>query len=151
MKALNNISELQVSYTPVKDWHKQPRIGSSKEAYSIVKKYFPAETIHLQESFVILYLNQENRIIAVYSISKGGITGTVADVRLILGTALKLVAVGLIIAHNHPSGNINPSNSDNELTQKIKEASKLMDIKLLDHFIITPIEGKYFSFADEGL
>jgi DNA repair protein RadC len=84
------------------------------------------------------------------SVSKGGISGTVTDVRVILQAAIKANASGIIACHNHPSGNIQPSESDSRLTQKIKEAGQVMDIQLLDHLIITT-EGKYYSFADNGL
>jgi DNA repair protein RadC len=82
--------------------------------------------------------------------STGGLTGTVADIRLILGIALKACACNIIISHNHPSGNLKPSMADKEITTRLKEAGKLMDISLLDHIIISPSEGQYFSFADEG-
>ena len=85
-----------------------------------------------------------------YKLSNGGITGTVADLRLILGTALKTAATGIIIGHNHPSGNLVPSQADIQLTKKILEASKVMDICLYDHLIIC-VDGKYLSLADEGL
>ena len=80
----------------------------------------------------------------------GGITGTVADIRLILAVALKSAATGIVLAHNHPSGNVKPSAADLELTKKIKDAAAVMDIRLLDHIIISPW-GEYFSFADEGM
>ena len=82
--------------------------------------------------------------------STGGITGTVVDIRLLLSVALKTAATGIILAHNHPSGNLKPSEADKELTSKIKKASEYMDIKLLDHLIIAP-EGKYLSFREDGL
>ena len=150
MKALTNVSEINVSYHPVKDWDKQPHIITSLDAYVILKDYFPTDTIHLQERFVVLYLNQNNRIIAAYRMSTGGIKGTVADIRLILGTALKLAATGIVIAHNHPSGSLTPSRHDIELTRKVYDSSKLMDIRLVDHLIITPLKREYYSFADEG-
>jgi len=110
---------------------------------------FPQDTICLQEQFIVLYLNRANKVIGSYQLSKGGITGTIADVRLILSVALKTLATGLILAHNHPSGNLTPSDSDINLTKKIKQSAKLMDIELLDHIIISN-EG-YFSFIDDGI
>lgn len=86
----------------------------------------------------------------VYEASKGGITGTVVDVRLILSVALKSAATGIILAHNHPSGNLQPSENDKSITRKIEQACSLLDIKLLDHLIICP-EKSFLSFADEGL
>ncbi len=88
-------------------------------------------------------------MIVSYQLSKGGITGTIADVRLILSVALKTLATGLILAHNHPSGNLKPSEADKKITNKIRQAAKLLDIELMDHIIISN-EG-YYSFMDEGV
>jgi DNA repair protein RadC len=97
----------------------------------------------------VLLLNRANRVTGVYEVSTGGITGTVADPRLILAAAIKSLSVSIILAHNHSSGNLKPSRADEELTAKIKEAGKYHDIKILDHIIISS-EG-YYSFSDEGL
>ena len=102
----------------------------------------------IKEECFALFLNRNNRIFGSYKISSGGITGTVVDIRLILSIALKSLSTGLILAHNHPSGNLKPSNADVDKTQRLKEAAKIMDIKLLDHLIITT-EG-FYSFADDG-
>jgi len=142
------LAEIEVSYRPKKVNH--PLIKSSADVYFHLLKSFPEETISLQESFVVLYTNRANRIIGVYELSKGGITGTVADPRLVLSVALKTAATGIILAHNHPSGNLQPSIQDKDITKKIQEACKLLDITLLDHLIVVP-EDAYFSFADEGL
>ena len=101
------------------------------------------------EVFAVVFLNQSNRIIHFEIVSSGGITGTVADPRLILKKALEEEAVSLILCHNHPSGSLKPSRADEELTIKIREAARFFDIKVLDHLIVST-EG-YFSFADEGL
>ncbi len=116
------------------------------------QSYFsPDESIALQERFVVMYLNRSNRVLGIYPISIGGITGTVADTRLILSVALKTAASSIMLAHNHPSGSLKPSATDIDLTKKVKEAAKLMDITVLDHIILSPLEGDYYSFADEGL
>jgi len=146
---LSNIAEISVSYYP--KLSENPLIIRSSEAYLIFMQFFPNETMHLQERFMVMYLNCANRVIGIYPISAGGITGTVADTRLILGVALKVAATSLMLAHNHPSGNLNPSQNDLALTSKIKEAGKYMDIRVIDHFILSSEEGKYLSFADEGL
>ena len=104
---------------------------------------------HRHEVFAVLFLNRANRVNHFQVISEGGITGTVADPRIILKKALEEDAVSLILCHNHPSGSLKPSRADEELTQKIKEAAKYFDIKVLDHLIVS--EDGYFSFADEGL
>jgi DNA repair protein RadC len=139
------LSEIQVGY--------KSGLGSSKiindsnAAFDILVTLFPQETICLQEQFVVLYLNRANRVIGSYQLSKGGITGTIADVRLILSVALKTLATGLILAHNHPSGNLKPSEADKQITSKIKQAAKLLDIELIDHIILS-ING-YYSFKDD--
>ena len=143
-----NVAEITVSYKPCKA-HK-PLIKSSDDAYFHLLKFFPEDTIALYETFVVGYLNRANRLIGIYELSKGGITGTVADPRLILSVALKCAATGIILAHNHPSGNLQASTADKEITQKIKNACEYLDIKLLDHLIIVP-EGKYLSFTEEGI
>ncbi|MGV6845620.1 MAG: RadC family protein [Lutibacter sp.] len=122
------------------------RITSSKNVFQIMKPIL-GELPH--EEFWILFLNNANNIIETYKQSQGGITGTVVDIRLIFKKAVQLHSVGLIICHNHPSGKLNPSIADKQLTEKINNAAKILDIKLLDHIIIT--ENDYFSFADEGL
>ena len=105
--------------------------------------------MNIKEEAVVLFLNRGNRVLGGYKVSSGGITGTVVDIRIILAIALKCLASGMILAHTHPSGELNPSRSDKELTLKLKEAAKLMDISLLDHLVIT--SDTYYSFADEGL
>lgn len=101
------------------------------------------------EEFWILYLNNSNKVIKSVQLSKGGITGTVVDVRLAFKEALQLGAVGIILVHNHPSGTLKPSQADIQLTKKLKTAGESLDIKVLDHLIIT--EKAYFSFADENM
>lgn len=101
------------------------------------------------EEFWILFLNRSNRVINRMKLSQGGISGTVTDVRMVMKRAVEYLASGIILCHNHPSGNLSPSESDSRITQKIKEAGNLLDIQLLDHLIIS--EKDYYSFADNGL
>jgi DNA repair protein RadC len=142
------LAEIELSYRPNKSHH--PVIKSSADVYFHLLKFFPEETISLQERFVAAYVNRSNRLIGVCTISTGGITGTVADPKLIIATALKAAATGIILCHNHPSGNLKPSVADIELTKKIQSACKLLDIQLLDHIIVVPQQA-YFSFVDEDL
>ena len=136
-----------MSYRPTKQ--AGPQITSSQVAYEYLRMLYDEETVALQEQFIILYLNRANSVIGAYHAFTGGITGTVADIRIIMGVALKSMACGIILSHNHPSRNLLPSNADREITNKIKEVCKLMDINLLDHIILSP-EGTFYSFADEG-
>ena len=145
---MNKISEIAVSYRP--SIGRKPIIVSAYDAYTELKSFYDDSTIGLKESFYVMYLNQSNRVLGVYPLSTGGVTGTIADPRLIFSVALKINAAGIILSHNHPSGNLSPSVADKELTNKIKEAGKLLDIKVFDHIIVSP-ENSFYSFADEGL
>ncbi|SFC55075.1 DNA repair protein RadC [Zunongwangia mangrovi] len=122
------------------------KITSSRSVFELMQPII-GELPH--EEFWIIYLNNSNKVIDKLQLSKGGITGTLVDVRLTLKKALELEAVSLILAHNHPSGTLKPSMADKNLTQKLKTASESLDIKVLDHIIVT--EMSYFSFADEAI
>lgn len=125
--------------------HKE-KISSSNNVAEI---FYPLLADSPREEFWILLLNRANKVLRPFEISKGGISGTVADTRLIFKTALDHLASSIILCHNHPSGNIKPSEADIQLTKKIREAGALLEIPVLDHIIIG--ENQYFSFADEGL
>jgi DNA repair protein RadC len=126
--------------------NEKSRIGSSKDAYDLVK----ADLLDIgHEEFWILLLNRANRVIKKSQISQGGVAGTVADPKIIFKLAVDELASGIILAHNHPSGNLTASQADLDLTKKLREAGKLLDIQVLDHIIVAG--QKYFSFADEGL
>jgi len=121
------------------------KIRSSNDVYSIFNPLL-ADLTH--EEFWLLYLNRSNKILSRHKLSQGGISGTITDVRLIIKKALELLASSIIICHNHPSGNLDPSEADNRITQKIKEAAGYFDISLLDHIIVT--DNGYYSYADNG-
>jgi len=140
-----SLAELIVSYERKKLLH---TIKSSSSSFQIFKELFPLETLNFHESFFVLFLNNRNQVICYKKISDGGITGTVVDVRIIFALALKVLATGIVMAHNHPSGNLKPSAPDLKLTEKVKQGGALLDIQLLDHLIIT--DEYYYSFADEG-
>jgi DNA repair protein RadC len=145
----SQLAEIQVNYVPFVKPECQPKISSSADAFEVLKAFYPKETVYVQESFVVLYLNRANRVLGGYRMSMGGISGTLVDIRLLLSVALKSLSSGLILSHNHPSGNLVPSKADEELTNRIKQACNLMELKLLDHLIIT--DEQYFSFSDAGL
>ncbi|WP_034043259.1 RadC family protein [Wocania ichthyoenteri] len=121
------------------------KITSSTSVFELMQPII-GELQH--EEFWIIYMNNSNKVIQKNQLSKGGITGTLVDVRLVLKNALQLGATGLILTHNHPSGTLKPSEADKQITQKLKAAAESLDIKVLDHLIIT--EKAYFSFADEA-
>lgn len=122
------------------------KITSSKSVYELLQPIL-GELQH--EEFWIVYLNNSNKVLQTTQLSKGGITGTLVDVRLVMRQALELGSVALILAHNHPSGTLKPSNADKQITQKLKSAAQALDLKVLDHLIIT--QEAYFSFADEQI
>ena len=124
-------------------------IRNSNDAFKVFIDNWNIDTIELHEEFKILLLNRGNQVLGIYNHSKGGVHTTVADVRLILTCALKGAASGMILCHNHPSNNLKPSKCDKELTQKIKQGAKILEINVLDHLIIGK-EG-YYSFGDEGI
>lgn len=128
------------------DQHERPKITSSKDAYELLK---PELTDIPHEEFWILILNRANRVVKKCQVSQGGVSGTVADPKIIFKMALDELASGIILAHNHPSGNLTASQSDMDLTRKLKEGGKLLEVQILDHLILAG--QKYFSFADEGL
>lgn len=150
MKSNHEINEVELMYVPNKEILLKGKISDSRTAFNELCKTFNKSTIGCQEEFIVLLLNRANLPIGVYKASRGGIDSTHVDVKLILATALKALASGIIVSHNHPSGMTKPSESDIGITKKIYKACKLLDITLLDHIIITPF-GDYMSFADEGL
>lgn len=130
----------------MEDTQKITKITSSKDAFELL---YPLIGELPHEEFWIVYLNNSNKVIHKSQLSKGGITGTLVDVRLVLKQALELGAVGIILAHNHPSGTLKPSVADKQITEKLKKASEALDIKVLDHLIVT--HHQYVSFADKGI
>ncbi|MFC4095018.1 RadC family protein [Euzebyella saccharophila] len=122
------------------------KITCSRDAYEILQPLI-GELEH--EEFWILYLNNSNKVLHKAQLSKGGLTGTLVDVRIVMKQALELGAVGLILAHNHPSGTLRPSTQDKNITQKLKRAAEALDVKVLDHIIVT--QRDYYSFADETI
>lgn len=123
-------------------------IGNSSDLANLFRIVFPSGKMELQECFMVAFLNRANKPIGHYLLSIGGMTGTVADPRLLFSTALLCGAVSIALCHNHPSGSLTPSRADETITTQIKEAGKLLDIKLLDHIILT--ETAFYSFMDEG-
>lgn len=141
------ISEISVSYsTSIKE---KLKINSSKDGFDILLKSWNKNTIELQEEFKVLLLNRSNSVLGIFPLSKGGVSGTIVDAKLVFSVALKCNASSIIISHNHPSGNLNPSNADKSITNKLKSAGQFLDISLLDHIIIT--KDDYYSFSDNGL
>ena len=149
MQEWYQVAEVELIYKTKVKPSQRPKISNYEDACKILRQIWNPCKIEMVEEFKILFLNRDNKVLGVYEASSGGITGTVADPRLILAAAIKANTCSILIAHNHPSGNLKPSKADEELTSKIKYAAQFFDIKLLDHVIITA-EG-CFSFANEGI
>lgn len=146
---LTNIAEVQLIYSTNVKPSDRLKISSSKDAYEILRHTWNESTIELREEMKIILLNNSNKVLGLYIVSQGGVTGTIADPKLIFAVALKAHATGIILTHNHPSGNLRPSQADIDLTKRCRQAGELLDIKVLDHMIIT--SETYYSFADEGM
>lgn len=146
---LFQVTEITVSYHPKFKASERPQISSSKDVYAYFSYSWDRNRIEMVEQFKIMLLNRANKVLGIFEVSTGGVSGTVADPKIIFGTALKGNASSIILAHNHPSGNLKPSVADRQLTAKIAQAATYLDIAVLDHLILTSEE--YFSFADEGL
>lgn len=146
---MQQVSELTISYKPKVKATERYTIRYSKDAYKLLmEQAFNDDTLEYKEYFKLILLNKGNKVLGVTTISEGGIDSTIVDVRLIMQTALLAHSSSIILAHNHPAGGLTPSSYDDATTQKIKEAAKVMDIKLYDHLIVS--RYRYFSYADEG-
>src|SRR5215467_10660178 len=146
-KAITIAAALELGRRRQASTHLQkPIVSTSRDLANHLQSLFQD---HNREIFAVAFLNQSNRINHIETVSEGGITGTIADPRIILKKALEENAVSIILCHNHPSGSLKPSRQDEEITKKIKEAAKYFDIKVLDHIIVS--DAGYFSFADEGI
>ena len=140
-------SEIKVSYsTSLTD---KFRLTNCNDTFKFILSHWDMGIIEFQEQCKIILLNRSNYVLGIHELSKGGITGTVVDIRIILSVALKCNATGIIVVHNHPSGNMKPSEADKNLTSRLKKACDILDISLIDHFIIS--RNCFFSFTQEGL
>jgi DNA repair protein RadC len=143
------VAEVELVYRSKVKPYDRPVVAHNTDAYTIFLEHWNADTIELIEEFKLLLLNRAHRVLGIYALSRGGMTGTVMDPKLVFVAALKAAATSIIVCHNHPSGNLRPSERDKVVTQQLKEAGALLEIRVLDHLIISS-EG-YYSFADEGL
>lgn len=145
-KAISVVASMELGRRRQAEYHPKANIiKSSKDIYCLLLSDM---SDLITEEFWVIFLNHRNKIIGKERISSGGLTATVVDVRILFKQAIERLATSIIIAHNHPSGTLKPSRADIQLTQKIKNASKLLDIQLLDHLIVA--DSGYYSFADEG-
>lgn len=143
------VAEVELNYLSQVKAADRLKITSSRHAYEAFLQVYDLNKIEHREFFYVMYLNRANKVLGIMKLSEGGLTATVADIRFICQGALLANAALMIVCHNHPSGNLNPSEADKQLTNRIKNAGELLDIKLTDHLILVP-HGGYYSFADEG-
>lgn len=147
---VSNLAEIEISYRTKVRPSERKKISNSTDSADVAKEIFNTDTIEYREEFLILCLNRTNHVLGWVKVSSGGMSATIADPKVIFSVALKAAASSIILMHNHPSGIPYPSTPDIDLTKKLVAAGRLLDINVLDHLIITP-EGRFFSFADEGL
>lgn len=143
------VHELEIVYKPKFQRDNLEKITNSLGAANLLRKSYNENTIECQEEVIVLFLDNANHVIGLQKLSKGGVSSTVVDTRLILSVALKSFASSIILSHNHPSGNLVPSEVDKKITQQLKDACKLLEITLLDHIIMAPGTGHY-SFTDDN-
>jgi len=143
------VNVVSLCYKQKYDTTEYPIINNSKIAADILYESWDKDTIALEEQLKVLYLNRRNQVLGLYTVSVGGLTGTVVCNKKILACGLKIVASGMIIAHNHPSGNKKLSEQDRKITKSLQECGKIMNINVLDHIIVLP-NGDYTSFADNN-
>ncbi|WP_299398674.1 RadC family protein [uncultured Gelidibacter sp.] len=141
------VSEIRVSYS--NENSDKVKIHDSNSVYDLVKYHWDYNLIELQEEVKVVLLNRANVVIGIYELSRGGLTASVVDIKLILSVALKALASSIVLIHNHPSGNLKASEADKSITSRLKKACDIVDISLLDHLIIS--KDGYLSFKDEGL
>lgn len=140
------LAEISVSYSTKNN--NKIKLINCRDTFELILSNWNLEIIEFQEECKIILVNRANCVLGIYELSKGGISGTVVDLRIILSVALKCNASGIILVHNHPSGNLQPSESDRKITRKLKDACNLFEISLIDHFIIS--KTNFFSFTQDG-
>ena len=143
------VTEVTLSYRPKIKASHRPTITCSRDAENILRTAW-SDDMEFLEEFVVLLLSKSNRVIGLFRVSRGGTCGTVVDLKIIFAAAIKAMASSVILAHNHPSGNLQPSQADIDLTRKCRDGGKLLEIAVHDHLILSP-ESRYYSFADEGM
>ena len=143
------VAEVELCYKNTVPYREREQIIGSDSAYNILRRFYSDSTIGYRESFKVLYLNNSNQVLACSTISEGGTTCTSVDIRMIMQGALLTNATSIILSHNHPSGNTTPSKQDKDLTERVKSASKILEIRVLDHIILT--DCTYYSFAEQEI
>ena len=148
MEDYYKVAEIKLVYKPKYPAKSRPVIDSSKKGYEILKSHWDDGLMQFLEQFKIILLNNANRVLGIFEVSLGGINGVMVDQRVVFAAAIKANASQMILSHNHPSGNLQPSSQDRQLTKLLVEGGKILNIKIIDHIIVS-VDG-YYSFSDEG-
>jgi DNA repair protein RadC len=148
-QTLNQVSEITLTYRPQIRPQERPKVITSKEAYDILLSSWDKGKIEFIEEFKVMLLNARKKVLGIYTVSTGGLKECLVDAKLVFASALLGCATDIVLAHNHPSGNKSPSVQDLNLTKKLSEIGKLLDINVVDHIIVTL--DSYYSFADESI
>ena len=148
-KTTYQAAEIEISYKPKFKASERPKIDSSNKAFNVLCSNWSDDKIEFLEEFKIILLNRANHVLGIVDISQGGLAGTYVDPKIIFSIALKANSSGIILSHNHPSGQCQPSQADVELTNRMVQIGALLELPILDHIIICP--DRYYSFKDEGL
>lgn len=148
-KTLFKVAEVQLSFKPKNKIADRPQLRSSEDAYGVLIQQWSKDRIEYLEEFKIILINRKNRVLGIVDISQSGIHGTLVDPKAVFAIALKAGASGIILAHNHPSGELEPGVEDIEVTKKLKEGAKILDMEILDHLIIS--KNGYYSFQENGI
>ena len=142
-----DVAEITVSYST--NQTNKPKITNSRDSFNLIISNWNLDIIEFQEESKVILVNRANFVLGIYTLSRGGISGTVVDIRIILSVALKCNATGIILIHNHPSGNLTPSDADKVITKKLKKACEMIDQNLIDHLIIS--KESFYSFSNSGI
>lgn len=145
---LNEVAEITLAYRPKIKASQRPKVSCSRQVYEVLLKFWNLDSLEYTEQFQVMLLNRGNRVLGICTISSGGTAGTVVDPKVVFAAGLKANASSIVLSHNHPSGNLLPSEQDKRLTRRLVEIGRALDLPIVDHVILSP-EG-YFSFADEG-
>ncbi|MFN3759534.1 MAG: JAB domain-containing protein [Algoriphagus aquaeductus] len=145
---LNEVAEITLAYRPKIKASQRPKVSCSRQVYEVLLKFWNPDCLEYTEQFQVMLLSRGNRVLGICTISSGGTAGTVVDPKVVFAAGLKANASSIVLSHNHPSGNLLPSEQDRRLTKRLVEIGRALDLPIVDHVILSP-EG-YFSFADEG-
>jgi|LakMenEpi03Aug12_release.lakeMendotaPanAssembly.Ray.scaffolds.fasta_scaffold1026397_1 DNA repair protein RadC len=149
MRELHSLNEIEIRYRRKPIQQEVRRIQNSSDAIALLRLLYDKNRIHYQEESIAIFLNRNNDVLGFQKLSSGGLTGTIVDARILFSIALKTLSSGIILSHNHPSGNLKPSSQDVSLTHRLKKFGNMIDVCLLDHIIVDDTFN-YYSFAEEG-